>query len=280
MKGDRMAKRSSFGSVVRRRLSDITNSAPQPRSPSNVEKPSLDPSSKEYIDHLAKENMALVKLIQDKNKAIELNGIELQKLRINLQKMQMQNWNLAQANSVMIAELNFGKEKMKTLQHEISCKEALLKSRSLEIKEREVIPAEETKLDNSKSRRPRFTRSRSVGHCTTVSHQVAAKEAAENKRLCLRRQSASSKMQQPENKENLFELEDVMLPTAGVPTDFGPASSPFTYKDCKDDKQHGAEHRSRRPERTSIGGRPLRKAAEKVQSYKEVPLNSKMRRAN
>ena len=87
-------------------------------------------------------------------------------------------------------------------------------------------------------------------------------------------------MQQPENKENLFELEDVMLPTAGVPTDFGPASSPFTYKDCKDDKQHGAELKSRRPERTSIGGRPLRKAAEKVQSYKEVPLNSKMRRAN
>ncbi|CDP07036.1 unnamed protein product [Coffea canephora] len=297
MKGDRMAKRSSFGSVVRRRLSDITNSAPQPRSPSNVEKPSLDPSSKEYIDHLAKENMALVKLIQDKNKVIELNGIELQKLRINLQKMQMQNWNLAQANSVMIAELNFGKEKMMTLQHEISCKEALLKSRSLEIKasffqseeiplvsveslERELTPAEETKHDNSKNRRPRFTRSRSVGHCTTVSHQVAAKEAAENKRLCLRRQSASSKMQQQENKENLFELEDVMLPTAGVPTDFGPASSPFTYKDCKDDKQHGAELKSRRPERTSIGGRPLRKAAEKVQSYKEVPLNSKMRRAN
>nr|XP_027085064.1 SHUGOSHIN 2-like isoform X2 [Coffea arabica]XP_027107136.1 SHUGOSHIN 2-like isoform X2 [Coffea arabica] len=183
MKGDRMAKRSSFGSVVRRRLSDITNSAPQPRSPSNVEKPSLDPSSKEYIDHLAKENMALVKLIQDKNKVIELNGIELQKLRINLQKMQMQNWNLAQANSVMIAELNFGKEKMMTLQHEISCKEALLKSRSLEIKERELTPAEETKHDNSKNRRPRFTRSRSVGHCTTVSHQVAAKEAAENKRF-------------------------------------------------------------------------------------------------
>lgn len=277
-----MAKRSSFGSVVRRRLSDITNSIPQPRSPSNVEKPSLDPSSKEHIDHLAKENMALVKLIQDKNKVIELNGIELQKLRINLQKMQMQNWNLAQANSVMIAELNFGKEKMKTLQHEISCKEALLKSKSLEIKlqEREVIPAEETKLDNSKNRRPRFTRSRSVGHCTTVSHQVAAKEAAESKRLCLRRQSASSKMQQQENKENLFEFEDVMLPTAGVPTDFGPASSPFTYKDCKDDKQHGAELKSKRPERTSIGGRPLRKAAEKVQSYKEVPLNSKMRRAN
>lgn len=280
MKGDRMAKRSSFGSIVRRRLSDITNSVPQPKSPSNVEKPSLDPSSKEYIDHLTKENMALVKLIQDKNKVIEMNGIELQKLRINLQKMQMQNWNLAQANSVMIAELNFGKEKMKTLQHEISCKEALLKSKSLEIKEREVIPAEETKLDNSKNRRPRFARSRSTGHCTTVSQQIASKEAAENKRLCLRRQSSSSKMQQQENKENLLELEDVMLPTAGVPTDFGPASSPFINRDCKDDGQHGAELKSKRPERTSIGGRPLRKAAEKVQSYKEAPLNIKMRRAN
>ncbi|KAL3518439.1 hypothetical protein ACH5RR_021028 [Cinchona calisaya] len=278
MKGDRMAKRSSLGSIVRRRLSDITNSNPKPKSPINVEKPSFDPSSKEQIDHLAKENMALVKIIQDKNKVIELNGIELQKLRINLQKMQMQNWNLAQANSLMIAELNFGKERMKTLQHEISCKEALLKlkAKSLEIKEGEMIPVEETKLNNSKSRKPRFTRSRSMGPSTTVSsQQVAAKEAAENKRRCLRRQSASSKMQQPENTENFIEIEDVMLP----PTDFvamhvdGPTSSPFIGKGVKDDTP-------KQPERTSIGGRPLRKAAEKVQSYKEIPLNVKMRRQN
>lgn len=47
------------------------------------------------------------------------------------------------------------------------------------------------------------------------------------------------------------------------------ASSPGTtkLKPAKDNK-----------ERNSISGRPLRKAAEKVQSYKEIPLNKKLRR--
>lgn len=275
-----MAKRSSFGSIVRRRLSDITNSNPQPKSPINVEKSSSDVSSKEYVDHLAKENMALAKLIQEKNKVIESNGIELQKLKISLQKIQLQNWNLAQANSLMIAELNFGKEKMMTLQHEISCKEALLKAKSLELKEGEEIPVAETKLENRKNRNPRFTRSRSMGHSTTISQQVAAKDAAENKRRCLRRQTASSKMQQQENTENLFELEGLMVSTDFVVHVDGPTCSPFIGKEVKDDKKHGAELKSKHSERTSMGGRPLRKAAEKVQSYKEIPLNVKMRRSN
>lgn len=57
MKGDRMAKRSSFGSIVRKRLSDITNSLPQTqqKSPIDVDKVSPDVSSmKDYINHLAK----------------------------------------------------------------------------------------------------------------------------------------------------------------------------------------------------------------------------------
>ena len=37
------------------------------------------------------------------SKIIEFSGIELQKLRINLQKMQQQNLQLAQANSQMLA---------------------------------------------------------------------------------------------------------------------------------------------------------------------------------
>ena len=37
------------------------------------------------------------------SKVIELSGMELQKLRINLQKMQQQNFQLAQANSQMLA---------------------------------------------------------------------------------------------------------------------------------------------------------------------------------
>lgn len=61
-----------------------------------------------------------------------------------------------------------------------------------------------------------------------------------------------------------------MLPTAGEPTDFAmPVDGPTG----------AAGLESKRSERTSIG-RPSRKAAEKVQSYKEIPLNLKMRRAN
>lgn len=84
-------------------------------------------------------------------------------------------------------------------------------------------------------------------------------------------------MQQQETTENLFEIEDMMLPTDFPMRVDGPTSSPFPYKEVKDDKKLGYGLKSKRPERTSIG-RPLRKAAEKVQSYKEVPLNVKTRR--
>lgn len=37
------------------------------------------------------------------SKIIELNGMELQRLRGSYQKTQFQNWNLAQSNSQMLA---------------------------------------------------------------------------------------------------------------------------------------------------------------------------------
>lgn len=50
-----MEKRSSFGSIVRKRLSDITNSMPQPKTPARDEKLSpIASSSKDQIDHLLK----------------------------------------------------------------------------------------------------------------------------------------------------------------------------------------------------------------------------------
>lgn len=36
------------------------------------------------------------------SKVIEVSGAELQKLRVNCQKLQLQNWNLAQSNSHML----------------------------------------------------------------------------------------------------------------------------------------------------------------------------------
>uniref|UniRef100_A0A5B7BEL4 Putative shugoshin-1 n=1 Tax=Davidia involucrata TaxID=16924 RepID=A0A5B7BEL4_DAVIN len=264
MRGERMAKRSSFGSIVRKKLSDITNSLPQPKSPIHDEKllPTAS-SAKEYIDHLLKENMALMKIIEDKNKIIELSGTELQKMRINLQKLQLQNWNFAQSNSHILAELNLGKEKLKALKHEIICKDALLKAKNLELEgqakvnnpkncsqEGEEAVGEHKSDDENKphngGHKRRSTRSKSMGPLTTTFQQAEEKETVENKRRRLRRQSASL---QQEPTENLFEIEDAKFPVA----------------------------QPQESQRTSIG-RPLRKAAERVQSYKEIPLNIKMRR--
>ncbi|MCD7449098.1 hypothetical protein HAX54_049212 [Datura stramonium] len=297
MKGDRMAKRSSFGSIVRKRLSDITNSLPQTqhKSPIDVDKVSPDVSSmKDYINHLAKENVALVKIVQEKNKIIELSGVELQKMRTHLQKMQLQNWNLAQSNSQMLAELNLTREKMKSLQHELVCKEVLLKSRNLEeLQEQEQMDQPKNDLQDEEfmdidsqlnkhskprngNRRQRAARSQSMAHSTT-SQQAAEKEAAENKRRCLRRKTTNSKIQQPEPAaEDLFELEGLAVPfNSPVHYDgFVPSPSPG-FQEVKHDKEN-VPQLSRR---SSIG-RPSRKAAEKVQSYKEIPVNIKMRRVS
>ncbi|CAD5330788.1 unnamed protein product [Arabidopsis thaliana] len=84
-------------------------------------------SSQEYAAKLQKENMTLMKALAHRNKLVELSGIEIQKLRINLRSVQEKNLQLAQANSQMLAELNTNRDRLKDLQHELGCKNALLK---------------------------------------------------------------------------------------------------------------------------------------------------------
>ncbi|GJX29797.1 shugoshin 2-like protein [Tanacetum coccineum] len=307
MGGDRMAKRSSFGKSLRKRLSDITNhQAQQPKSPlpfdDSLQLDALSAAAKEYIDNLLQENATLVKLITDKNKTIETNGVELQKLRIVLRKTQLQNWNLAQSNSQMMAEHNIGKQKLKELQHQLACKDALLKTINSELQAQRVMndqKSEPKDVDNADTnqqnanrriratrtqsiscpmtttqevcdeeiadnvdtnqqkanRRIRPTRSQSIGGPMTTTQHVSDIELTENKRRKVRRQSARYRSQELEPNENLFEIEDLKM------HEDGPTLTPG----C------------RGSQRLSLG-RPSRRAAEKIQSYKETPLNSKMRR--
>uniref|UniRef100_A0A5B7CBJ6 Putative shugoshin-1-like n=1 Tax=Davidia involucrata TaxID=16924 RepID=A0A5B7CBJ6_DAVIN len=283
MKGEMMAKRSSFGSIVRKKLSDITNSLPQPKSPIHDEKllPTAS-SAKEYIDHLLQENMALMKLIADKNKIIELSGTELRKMRISLQKLQLQNWNLARTNSHISAELNLGNEKLKELQHEIMCNDALLKAKNLEQGKNvgEHKSYDENKPRNGHRRRP--ARSKSMGPSATF-QLVEEKETVINKRRCLRRQSARSTSRQQEPIENLFEIEDakfpVVQPLHSSMHEDGLTSLGSSIKMQEKDEKCSHRFEAKESQRTSIG-RPLRRAVEKVQSYKEASLNIKMRRSD
>ncbi|KAM3692719.1 hypothetical protein ACB098_08G108500 [Castanea mollissima] len=280
-----MAKRSSFGSIMRKKLSDITNLQAQ-GSPSQDEKqPVISQPDKEFIDKLLKERMTLVKLIAERNKIIELSGAELQKMRVSLQKLQLQNWNLAQSNSQMLAELNLGKDKLKELRHELGCKNALLKAKNMVLEEGEVAAAEQslhvTNGDDKtcKRSRRRTARSQSMGPSTT--HQkVVDKEKVENKRRCLRRQSARFKSQEREPTENLFEIEDAKFLVSqshenSIQEEPVPLNSSFKNEEEGD---HCVPRNEAQASLRSSIGRPLRKAAEKVQSYKEVPLKCKLRR--
>ncbi|KAK9028989.1 hypothetical protein V6N11_026119 [Hibiscus sabdariffa] len=255
MGGEKMAKRSSSGNMARKRLSDITNSQPQPKPPSQLEDPQkISPvAEQDNINQLIMENMTLMKLIEETDNIIELSGTELQNLRICLQKLQLQNWNLSQSNTRMLVELNLGKKRVKALQHELECKDALLKAQNQEKKGKVEMSSQNNSHGGQQGadeedkhgagNRMRNATSQSMGPSTT-SQRGGDKEKIENKRRCLRRQSA---------RENLFELDDI-----------GFADTPLVSSS------------------TSITsmGRPLRKAAEKVQSYKEFPLNVKMRRTD
>ncbi|XP_021672685.2 shugoshin-1 isoform X1 [Hevea brasiliensis] len=316
MKGERMVKRSSFGRIVRKRLSDITNSQSQHKLVSLEEKqPPIPNSTDDLINLLLKEKAALMQLIEERNKIIALSDNRLRNLRMHYQKLQLQNWNLAQSNSQMLAvsfslfiELNLGREKLKALQHEVVCKDALLKAKNLEQAGKADIKYQSTgfqeveknmegqclnKANNNRkpgSRIRRHTaRSRSMGPSTT-SKQGLEKEKLENKKRCLRRQSARFKSHEREPMQNLFEIEDAKFPITrpldspmqedGLITQSG--SSVVKEETFEPGNEAHVAQRSSlgRPVRRAVSslGRPVRRAVEKVQSYKEVPLNTKMRR--
>ncbi|KAI3417285.1 Shugoshin_C domain-containing protein [Psidium guajava] len=303
MKGERTVKRASFGHAPRKALSDITNSPLRAKAACDDGKQlQLSPATRDYVNQLLEEKMALIKVIEERNKMIELSGAELQKLRISYQKIQLQNWNLAQSNSQMLAELQSGREKIRILQHELVCKDTVIKAKNLElqgkeevncqkkvakIKEEEKKATESLKPDDRAKpcnrERKRGQKSQSMVPFST-SKQDDKKEKVENKRRCTRRHSARFESQEPEPPENLFEIETAQFPisrpfdnkedTEAAPTLLPSSSS--NREDREDDWTSGVEEK---PSRKSSISRPSRRAAEKVQSYKEIPLNIKMRRS-
>lgn len=343
-----MVKGSKIGSVPRKRLADISNLQQRPRPvDQEVKKLPVSLTTKEYIEKLQRENLTLMKILADRNKTIELSGMELQKLRLNLQKVQQQNLQLAQANSQMLAELNSGKDRLKALYHELGCKNGLLKARKLEkVKEKMLIcqdkgnkvgltecdeaaqAGESSQVDKGdckpcNTNRRRQSKKQSLGPTTTKPvhakenvekkrclrrqssrfnseepeptedlfeidkasgptslKPVHAEENVGNKRRCLRRQSARFKSIEPEQTEDLFEIDSAKFPVSPVHDDLvhesGQMLSGLSVKE--EDEGNTALRFEAQENRRSSVGRPLRRAAEKVQSYKEIPLNIKMRR--
>ncbi|KAL4393748.1 hypothetical protein AHAS_Ahas02G0083000 [Arachis hypogaea] len=188
-----MAKKSyiGIGTLMRKKLSDITNNSDSQHNLLPLPLPAID-ADIPSIQQLLTERTQLIQLIAEKDELIESNGAELRRIQADIKKLQLQNRNLAQSNSLMLAELNLGRDKLLVL-----------------------------------------TRRRS------------------------RRHSAFVETHEHEASENLFEIEDTII-----------------LHSCS----AGERSKLRNEAPRSSFGRPLRRAAEKVQSYKEVPLNAKMRR--
>ncbi|XP_061339925.1 SHUGOSHIN 2 [Gastrolobium bilobum] len=282
-----MAKRS-IGSLMRKKLSDITNSHSHShyQSQSQEDNNPLDPfpTDKDCIQQL-------LKIKNLNSKMIEKSGAEVHRMRADIKKLQLQNWNLAQSNSHMLAELNLGRERIKALQHEILWRAALLKGNTREVQEKVEIdyeknasfsrsqerdekvgqPSPEASNDEQHSyMNRRRIRSRSTGS-STASTKNASKDNVKDNRRRSRRHSATFKTHQLEPLENLFEIEDAnYLVTQSRPNMLSSVA-------VKDETGESSILLRKEAPRSSFG-RPLRRAVQKVQTYKEIPLNIKLRR--
>lgn len=285
-KGNEAAvKKQSVVGNRRKGLGDITN-LPSKHKVSIEEKKCRLMFDQERIQQLRQENADLMKQLVERNKMIQLCGIELQKLRVNLQNSQQQNRQLAQANSQILAQLSAIKDKLKVIEHELACRNNLLSVRSFELLEvkksgqcQEIL-SKETKSEEAKAsspaddnnNKPCSTNSRqhSRGRGQSVAKGTMAEEDANCKRPCTRRQSSRLKCKDeepsgccPQNNDN-EKAENHPVPLHLTVN---------TEKGERDDTDVLTEQ----VKRSSVG-RPLRRAAVKVQSYKEVPLKAKLRR--
>ncbi|XP_011094499.1 SHUGOSHIN 1 isoform X2 [Sesamum indicum] len=284
------AARPHAQNVVRRKLADISNLPQNQRLLIQGEKAQcIETTTKEYIDQLQKENMALVKMLAQRNKIIEQSGIELDRLRVNLLKMQEQNQQLALSNTQMLVELNSGKDRLKVLQHELGCKSGLLKARKLGAEEKgrtgplEGADAEEevqSRKEGGDDEKPHKTRRSLQPNSVGSSEQVQSKETIEKKRPSVRRQSARFKAAEVKPVEDLFDARDTSILACSqldeAVAEKGSTSENPSVKVEDNEGSSGHRHESQESGRPSL--RSSRLAAKKVQSYKEKPINIKMRR--
>ncbi|KAG2328013.1 hypothetical protein Bca52824_010741 [Brassica carinata] len=268
---------------MRHSLSDITNSQPQ-HEPNHQE---TDLERSEQVNRLIKENVALVKLLEHRDKTIELSRYEVRNLREGIHKLQAQNWSLAQTNSQFLAEINLARNKVKALNHEVTCKNALLKATCCEQEKDEITqsrnaPTAHNVLETSdeESEKPsvpnrrRYIRSKSIGASTA--HKIEGeKEKSETKRRQLRRKSARVRTATQEATENLFEIEDLQLtmPNNTSRQDNLTLASSHNPKKKDEDLQRRdilTRHQDCNVGRRSPVDRLFRRAVQRIHSYSNI----------
>ncbi|CAL0321216.1 unnamed protein product [Lupinus luteus] len=111
----------------------------------------------------------------------------------------------------------------------------------------------------------------------TNSEQIRAKKNIEKKRNSFRRQSARFKPENVEPTEDSFEIDDAKFVISRLCDDMSEKSDPTTSSLTSGEENNACKSDPWEIRRSSVG-RPMRQSVVKIQSYKEVPLNVKMRR--
>lgn len=100
-------------------------------------------------------------------------------------------------------------------------------------------------------------------------------------RPCTRRQSARFKSEEPKPSEDFFEIQDATFSSCSLRDDRvqeDGLTSTSSFKNEEKEEGISAPVFQAQGSRRSSLSRPSRQAARKVQTYKEIPLNIKMRR--
>lgn len=285
--------------LPRRTLSDITNlsvneigNAIVPDIHKNV-KTGSPIMVNEYIAKILKENNVLMSALAERN-------MEVQNLRLMVAKINQQNWQFAQAHSQMLAEVNLAKDRLKVAQLETKCSSAALKVKTQELEKlkklkknkpiENIINLEETAeqpVSHKKTRLPdrkRPKRSQSLGPGGgSLTNHAATEEMEENRRRKPLRRLINLKVEPCVPNGDLFEIEDMNFPLCppadkrelkddGISRQQEPASPAIRIKQEQEDQFDSSLGR------TSLGGRPSRRAAVRINSYKEMSLRTKLRR--
>ncbi|KAL8218280.1 hypothetical protein R6Q57_021653 [Mikania cordata] len=208
----------------------------------------------------------------------------MQKLRVTLEKVKQQNLQLAQSNSQMLVELNSVKEREKDKTRMCQANDNN-HNKVIEPEVAEVCTVAEGSDDRhyANSRRQ-------------IPQRILDNDKGKSQRLQTRRQSAKFKFDEPKPTHDSLEMNIDDVPPCSLPDDDKHdddeddkddkmkandsntnASSSLSKKENAEDDSF-QDYNKHQEHRKTLLSRPVREAAKKVQSYKEVNLIVKMRR--
>ncbi|KAL2949522.1 hypothetical protein AAZX31_20G180800 [Glycine max] len=111
----------------------------------------------------------------------------------------------------------------------------------------------------------------------TNTEQVHVKKNIEKKRQSMRRQTNRFRPGNPEPAEDFFKIDDAKFTVSQLSDNMSEKNCPTTSTVTSEQENDACTFEPQETRRSSVG-RPLRRTVEKIVSYKEVPLNLKMRR--